>query len=65
MLVVHPLPDQVTDERHNVEQRALAAGVGADEYVKAVESDVRVAEATVVERLDAVNHEDRIPEGAA
>ena len=56
------ISNQITKKGHDVEQRALAAGVGTNEYVKAIETDVRVAETAVIERLDAANHANRIAE---
>ncbi len=50
------VPDHVPEERDDVEQRALAARIGADEDVEAVERDVDVPKATVVQRLYAANH---------
>ena len=47
---------EIPEEGYGVEQRALAAGVGADQDVEAVEPDVHVAEAAVVESLDATDH---------
>ena len=50
------VPHHVPEERDDVEQRALAARVGADQDVEAVERDVDVPKAAVVQRLYAANH---------
>ena len=48
--------DQVAEERHDVEESALAAGVGSYQHVKAVQADVDVTQTAISESLNSANH---------
>ena len=47
---------EVAQESDHVEQGTLACGVWADQYVEAVEVDIHIVEAPVVQGLDATDH---------
>lgn len=54
---IDTIPHHVAEESNHIEQRALAAGVGTDCYVKTVQFKIHVPQTAVVEGLDSSDHQ--------
>ena len=53
---IEAVAHQVTEERNDVEEGTLAAGIWPNEHMKPVETDVDVAEAAKTKSLYTANH---------